>query len=252
MISKTFLFFLLVNLMIPRDQPPTESIPIKEAGILVSGILNQPVLKKIPSTYTLGGTFPAKLFQLHPDSSAIILWFCFKGGAKPELFLALEQLKKYDSANLPIHPTSSKLSRPQIPFKDTNGTHNTPTEIERYIERHSITNNVSIPIANALAQRYISSFDSLMNTMRDSQGVKYNKYPFSIFEENSTRDLKRFVDQAGANGFVRYYFAFDDKEKPNRIRIVLVAVTAAGKNITKIGTADALILEKSVPPPPYN
>jgi hypothetical protein len=235
----------------PALAPPSEPIPIEKAGELISDLLSNsnPKVTDITS-YALGGTFPAKLLRVHPDSSGVLLWFCFKGGAKPELFLALEQLKQYDPANLPQLPINPNLTRPQNPFKNTNGTQHSPADLVTFLKNHSVKTNTSIPIKNLLVKKYVESFDSLMNQILDGNNKRYNDYNFSFFEENAAKNLKTLVDQAGSNGFVRYYFGFDELEKPNRIRVILVSVNSAGKNITTINGQNALIVQKSWPPPP--
>jgi hypothetical protein len=236
----------------------SHKIPFDSAALLVADALNNTALNKLLTSYSFGGTFPVKLFRVSPDSSGIILWSCFKGGKKPEFYLAIEQLKSYDTTNLPKAPTSKTLMRPQFLFKNAMSKPYTTPAVKRFIENQIIPKNGATSIDNASVVKNISSFDSLMAAMPDGSGKKYNEHPFSYFRESTDGTFSKFLDQAGANGFVRYYFAFDEKEKPNRIRVILVAVDAAGKNITKTAATaatsggDALILQKSIPPPPYN
>lgn len=236
----------------------SHKIPFDSAALLVSDALNNASLNKVLTSYSFGGTFPVKLFRVSPDSSGIILWSCYKGGKKPEFYLALEQLKSYDTTNLPKAPTSKNLMRPQFLFKNTMARPYTTPAVKKFIENQVIPRNGATSIDNASVVKNINSFDSLMAAMPDGSGKKYNEHPFSYFRESTDGTFSKFLDQAGANGFVRYYFAFDEKEKPNRIRVILVAVDAAGKNITRTAATattsagDALILQKSIPPPPYN
>jgi hypothetical protein len=228
----------------------SHKIPFDSAALLVSDALNNESLNKVLSSYSFGGTFPVKLFRISPDSSGIILWSSFKGGKKPEFYLALEQLKSYDTTNLPKAPTSKNLARPLLLFKNTMMKPYNTSSVKKFIESQTIAKNGATSIDNASVVKNINSFDSLMAAMPDGNGKKYNEHPFSYFRESTDGTFSKFLDQAGPNGFVRYYFAFDEKEKPNRIRVILVAVDAIGKNITSINGSEALILQKSVPPPP--
>lgn len=234
----------------------SHKIPFDSAALLVSNAFNMASVNKILSSYTFGGTFPAKLFRVSPDSSGIILWSCFKGGKQPEYFLALEQLKSYDVYNLPKAPTSKNLAKPLSLFKNADANLSTAPAAKTFIENHAIARNGATSIDNATVVRNIKSFDSLMAATPDRNGKKYNEHPFAYFRESTDGVFSKFLDQAGPNGFVRYYFAYDETEKPNRIRVVLVAVDAAGKNITRASANgrtsedEALFLQKSVPPPP--
>lgn len=261
-----FLLLLIVSAACtPKKQPETSTesllqvpvdsadlskhnhqIPFDSAALLISDLFNIPALSNLATTYALGGTFPVNQFNVGKDSSGVILWSCFKPGPKPGLFLALEHLKEYDIKNPPTTPLSKILAQPEFTFKDNNPQHDAPA-VEQYLETQIISKNGSTPIDNAIVVKHIHSFDSLLGTLPE----KYNAYPFSYFQRNDDGVFEKFLDQARPNGFVRYYFGYDEKEIPNKIRVILVAVDAAGKNIVKTEAGSAVILQRSIPPP-YN
>jgi hypothetical protein len=221
-------------------------IPFDSAALLISDLFKMPALSNMVTTYALGGTFPVNDFNIGKDSSGVILWSCFKPGPKPELFLALERLHKYDTTNVPPAPLNKILTRPEFTFKDSNPQHNAPA-IERYLETQVIPNNGSKPIDNATVAQHIHSFDSLQKTMPE----KYNARPFSYFQRNDDGIFEKFLDQARPNGFVRYYFGYETKV-PNKIRVILVAVDSAGRNIIRTASGEAILMEASWPPPPWH
>jgi hypothetical protein len=221
-------------------------ISFENAALLISDLFNIPEVGNLATTYALGGTFAVNDFTIGNDSSGVILWSCFKPGSKPELFLAVERLKEYDTTNLSKAPLSKILSRPAFTFKDNNTQHS-PQAIGQYLETQVISNNGSTSIDNATVIKHIHSFDSLLETLPE----KYNVYPFSYFQRNDDGVFEKFLDQARPNGFVRYYFGYDGTMAPNRIRVVLVAVDSSGKNIIKVGGEEAVLMEYSWPPPPW-
>lgn len=222
-------------------------ISFDSAAILISDLYTIPALGNLATTYALGGTFSVNSFNVGKDSSGVMLWSCFKPGPAPELFLALERLKQYDNRNPPTTPVSKTLSRPDFTFRDNNPQHNAPA-IRQYIETQVISKNGSTAIDEATVVRHIHSFDSLQATLPE----KYNAYPFSYFQRNDDGVFEKFLDQARPNGFVRYYFGYEEKEIPNKIRVILVAVDSTGKNIVSIESkGDAVIMQKGAPPPPW-
>ena len=64
--------------------------------------------------------------------------------------------------------------------------------------------------------------------------------------------LTQFVNQKDARG-MRYYFALDEGQDSNKIRIFLIATDSLGNNLLRAKTrtsATPLILQKSIPPGP--
>ncbi len=232
----------------------SHKFPFDSAALLISDMLAIPALNKMASSFAAGGTFPADLFRVSPDSSGIILWHGFDP-ATNEVFLSLEQLKSYDVYNLPKRPTGKKLIRSSSTFKSAAVKQFDRTSVETYLRNEVITDNTTEEIDNVTLQKHITSFDSLLSTMPDSNGEKYNQYLFSFFHDNRDGTFEKFLNQAGKSGYVRYYFGYDEKDKPNRIRVILVAVDAQGRNVTSINRSgrtqeDGLTLQRAFPPPP--
>jgi len=233
----------------------SHKFPLDSAAILVSDMLLIPTLNKMANSFAAGGTFPARLFRVSPDSSGIILWYGFDPHSR-EVFLALEQLKNYDVANMPKYPTASKLVRSASIFTRTITSPVDRLSIKTQFQNERITDNEVQSIDNATLRKRMNSFDSLLRTMPDGKGEKYNQYLFSFFHDSRDGTFDNFLDQAGRNGYVRYYFGYDERDKPNRIRVILVAVDADGRNVTSINAGgrtndegDGVTLQKSWPPP---
>lgn len=221
-------------------------ISFDSAALLISDLYTIPALGNLATTYALGGTFSVNSFNVGKDSSGVMLWSCFKPGPAPELFLALERLKQYDNRNPPATPVSKTLSRPDFTFRDNNPQHDAPA-IRQYLETQVISKNGSTPIDEATVLRHIHSFDSLQATLPE----KYNAYPFSYFQRNDDGVFEKFLDQARPNGFVRYYFGYDERKETNRIRVILVATDESGRNIIRTAGGDAVLMEYAWPPPPW-
>ncbi len=219
-------------------------------AILIADLLNKPALTKFSSSYASGGTLPARFLKTSSDSDGIIFWFCFKPGKNPELFLAFEHLKEFDIYNMPKQPASDYLIRPQTTFRINNQKKDVAF-ISDQIQQQEMNTKMSVTyIDKASVLTYLNSFDSLMNVMRDSKGEKYNEYPFSYFRESKDGLLKQFLNQAGEEGYVNYYFGLDETMKANRIRVMLLAASPSVKGSTARIKTDALALQHSWPPPP--
>ena len=151
----------------------SHKFPFDSAVILVSDMLAIPALNKMAGTFAAGGTFPAELFRVSPDSSGIILWHGFDP-ATNEVFLSLEQLKSYDVYNLPKQPTGRKLIRSSSTFKSAAANQFDRTSVKTYLRNEVINDNTTEEIDNATLQKHMNSFDSLLSNMPDSKGEKYN------------------------------------------------------------------------------
>ena len=231
--------------------------PFDSSALLVSNMLAIPALNRMAGSFAAGGTFPAYLFRVSPDSSGIILWYGFDPKTN-EVFLSLEQLKKHDVYNLPKGPAGRTLIRPAT-FTNAATNQFDKTSVKAHLKNEVITTNEVRENDNTTLRRRMNSFDSLLSTMPDSEGVKHNQYLFSFFHDSRDGVFEKFLDQAGKDGYVRYYFGYDERDVPNRIRVILVAVDAQGRNVTSInatgrtnGDGDALTLQRSFPPPPDN
>lgn len=243
------------------DSKTTGAVLIEEAAKLSYTYLKHPELSKIFNSYSTGGTLPAKYFEIKYDSGGVLFWFCYKPGNNPELFLAMEQLEWYDTTRLPQKPISNFLKKSKNLFK-YNGSTSSSKDVINYFVTHTESVNEDEDIPNALVQQYVNSFDSLMNAKSDGKG-KYCTYPFSFFDRRrdfedgkfvQSRDYEDFISQTPKNGFVRYYLGFDENDSSNRIRVILFSTDSSGRNITKKRPSsksnDALILQRSWPPPP--
>ncbi len=101
--------------------------------------------------------------------------------------------------------------------------------------------------------RYITSADSLLDRYRDANGERYNNYMFGFFSVLHEAGFNDFVASAGPNGYIRYYFGYDERDRPNRIRIILMAVNAKGVNLAIARVMDdPTSMQRSWPPPPDN
>jgi len=236
----------------------SHKFPFDSAALLVSDMLAIPALNKMAGSFAAGGTFPVELFRVSPDSSGIIFWYGFDPDKK-EVFLALEQLKNYDVYHLPTGPTGATLIRSASTFTSAVTTPFDRASVKSHLQNETITNNEIEEIDNVTLRRHMNSFDSLLSTMPDNKGEKYNEYLFSFFHDSKDGTFEQFLSQAGKNGYVRYYFGYDEHDTPNRIRVILVAVDEQGKNITGTNAGgrtnsgdDGLTLQRSYPPPPIN
>ncbi len=235
----------------------SHAFPFDSAALLVSNLLAIPNLNKTVATYGGGGTFPASLFQVSTENAGIIFWYGFDA-RKKEIFLALEQLKSYDVHNMPTHPMSKTLYRPLTTFKNTVTGQPEKTTVKNNLARQVISDNGVVTIDNVTLTRHMNSFDSLLARMPDANGERYNKYLFSFFHDKRDGLFETFTGQGGKNGLVRYYFGYDEHDVPNRIRVVLIAVDANGRNVTAANGAartngdDGLTLQRSWPPPAGN
>jgi len=256
-----FLFFAMIacisqlesdsaNDAVPTVLPDrSHRFSFDSTALLISNFLMKTELNKIASSYALGGTFPASQLKLQPNSKGILFWFCFKPGKNPEFFLASEQLEKYDMTNLPRMPLANTLLIPEFTFKKTDEVQDV-LSVKDFLKDQVTPGTGARSIDNASVSMYINSFDSLMTAIADEKGEKYNQYSFSFFARNKAKEVERFLEQAGDDGFVKYYFGYDENDKPNRIRVILISGDSFGKNkITTRQKDEVLILQKSWPPP---
>lgn len=240
------------------------NIPIEKAAELTYGYVTHPQLTKVFKGQPIGGTFPKSFFEVKSPDGGVLLWFCYKGGKKPEFFLALEQITEYDTAaHFPKQPSAAILKKPKGLFNYNAAAPADKLDVIKFFQGHKVVQNDYEDISNSDVQKYVASFDSLMNVNLASNGRKYSKYSFCFFDKKrdfnektktffDVPDYEDFLKQTPDDGFVRYYFGFDDNDKPNRIRVVLFSANSNGANITTVSGADAIILQKSFPPPPYN
>ncbi len=221
--------------------------------LLLSNLAGAAKLADLTTDFGWGGSFPAAAFRVSEANQGVLLWYCFKGGNNPQLFLALEQLNDYDPANLPKKPISSELIVPSTIFRNSLQGLSDKGSVRDFLRSQDGDQSEWSTLAAADVNHYILSADSLFNSVTDSQGERYNHYMFGFFSVRHEAGYNDFLDRAGENGFIRYYFGYDEKDRPNRIRIILMTVDSRGVNTAIARTNDdESTLQKSWPPPPDN
>lgn len=228
--------------------------PIDSSVKLMSNLLQTEGLDQVTEVYGWGGSFPASAFRVSSVNQGVLLWYCFRGGEDPALFLALEHLKEYDPHNLPRHPVNNELTLPTTIFYSSPVDLTSEASIRDYLRSAS----GDLPLWNTaradVIHAYVVSADSLFGMYRDPQGERYNNYMFGFFSVRHESAFDAFVESAGENGYIRYYFGYDERDRPNRIRIILMAVNAKGENRSMLRTNDdgGSSMQRSWPPPPDN
>ncbi|MCW5910122.1 MAG: hypothetical protein KIT62_03560 [Cyclobacteriaceae bacterium] len=213
----------VLQLSVPAAPPAL--ISIDTASQIISDYLTNPRIDL--SQRALGGVFPVSDFTPDAKNEGLLMWYCFDAAAK-QLFMAIEPYLHYDAEKLPRYPIQLILRRPVNTYL-YNGASPTEKDVKDFLLNQKLI-GTSADIDNATATRYVKSFDSLMNTMVDASGQRYQEYPFNYFIWGA--DYKTFISWAGADGYIRYDLAFNDKDKPNRVRIVLIATDKDGNTVT--------------------
>lgn len=260
--KKFFVFMAIVLVSCNPEQIETITIGVDDASTMVYSFLKDKHLhadgtpNSIPNVNTMGGVFPANLFNLSSyapgDSAGVMLWFCYDGS---KFFVALEHIKKYYWKKCPRFPASDTLVTPINTF-DFLGSPG--MDISK--SKDHITNQKLTGVVGTIEKSKVKIYNRDFLNLVDDQGDKYCNYGFSCFGNNDPQDYKNFLDKIEIGGYVRYYFAYDPSQKSNnRIRVVLVACDKSGKKIdgsktaTSGSTPDGTIVEESwPPPPPYN
>ncbi|MBX2899811.1 MAG: hypothetical protein KF775_09170 [Cyclobacteriaceae bacterium] len=228
---------------------PSFFIALDPASQMISDYLVHPTLDL--SRYTLGGVFPVSDFMPDNKNEGLLMWYCFDTSRK-QIFMAIEPLHHYDTASLPKAPLQAILKKPEQTFLYTNPSP-APADVKDFILNQKLT-GASANLGQAVAARYVKSFDSLMQKTQDAAGKSYQKYPLNYFIW--WNDYKTFVSWAGTDGYIRYYYGFDEGHTPNRIRIVLIAADKNGNTITgaqarsEDGGGEGL--QNGWPPPPFH
>lgn len=220
---------------------------------LMTNLASAPRLAALAEGYGWGGSFPVSAFRVSPGNQGVMLWYCFRGGNNPQMFLALEQLKDYDPANLPQRPNSSELIGPTTIFRNTFDAVPDEGRIREFLFSRKGDESGWVTFAGHAVNNYITSADSLFRENTDANGERYNNFMFGFFSVDHESDFNAFLDRAGENGFIRYYFGYDEKDRPNRIRIILTVADAKGAYRFSSRTNDGGdSMQKSWPPPPDN
>jgi len=228
--------------------------PLESSLRLLSNLARTSELSRVPADFGWGGSFPVDAFRVATADQGVMLWYCYRGGSNPQLFLALEHLRDYDPHNMPTAPESDELLVPSTVFH-----YDLPEGRDEDAMREFLSNQTGdqpqwITVPTSEIRGYINSADSLFNEMVDSQGERYNNYMFGFFSVRHEAAFDEFLNKAGKNGYIRYYFGYDENDRPNRIRIILMAVSADGVNTALSKTLDdgGSTMQRSWPPPPDN
>lgn len=255
------IFFLILFLFLAcsTDHVPSQTVSAKSyshrvsldvAATIVKDFLNERPLYELATTYGMGGTFPASLFDLSDDDKSVMLWFCLDEENK-RFFLTLEQTAVGNNPeSLPAFATSSKLYMPSSIFHYPSSESTDVSTVRQCLIAYS---------SKEKGARYIDTIDStkvnglIKNFNKwQAQNGEYCKYAFSCFKEDTEKSIKQLVEAAGNGGFIRYYFSFEKQDELgrdiiNKIRITLVPVSANGRNY-RVSEENAVILQRSIPP----
>lgn len=227
--------------------------PSAAAQVMASYLAKTP-LYDLATEFSYGGEFPASMFNV-PADGGLLMWFCYD---KPtnQFFLAIESYikKKYkdnmQAGTLPALAQTNKLNKPIHRFKYPKTSQSDPYTLENLINTHKeIVGTALVPADSISINKFIKSFRTISGP--------YVKYGFSYITENDEGDLARFVASAGPNGYVRYYFGYEEIDPirgrivPNKIRVVLTTVDATGKS--RVGVfGPGSVIQSSWPPPPWD
>lgn len=220
-------------------------IDFDETARLISDLLQKTTLNNISKGISIGGVFNADQFRLQPGMNGVLLWFCYNPGPSdlPGFFMSVEQIPQYQGI-VPV--PGPNVIRPVNVFTYTENDID-PLTVKSYLLRQpSIRSNTGLPIPAGEVSNLTTNFKSLMTIASDVYSDPYCVYPFSFFGETPSHEIQQFLDQGAVS--VKYFFGYDESERPNRIRVILIAVDSNGNNI--LGSS-AIMLQKSFPPPPY-
>ncbi len=220
-------------------------IDFDETARLISDLLQKTTLNNISKGISIGGVFNADQFRLQPGMNGVLLWFCYNPGPSdlPGFFMSVEQIPQYQGI-VPV--PGPNVIRPVNVFTYTENDID-PQTVKSYLLRQpSIRSNTGLPIPAGEVSNLATNFKSLMTIASDVYSDPYCVYPFSFFGETPSHEIQQFLDQGAVS--VKYFFGYDESERPNRIRVILIAVDSNGNNI--LGSS-AIMLQKSFPPPPY-
>jgi hypothetical protein len=259
-ISGLLLSTITAIVVIECSRPRLLPIPLDTASVLISDLLNNSALYDLSTKYKIGGEFPDSLFNVHPDSSGIMLWFC-KDDTNKDFFLELEYVKGYDSTKLPQFPVTNRLFRPLTTFPYPRTEKRDTATIKRIVKTSKYTSNAKLQtIDSATAIHYIKAFRKFQSP---GGTPKFCKYNFCYIVKNYwLDDFRRTI---GNKGYGRYYLGYEKTDAhgrpvPNKIRLILTGVDQYGASMVKglripMGQSGATaidpILQSSWPPPPW-
>jgi hypothetical protein len=235
----------------PKDTLTIKSVPIsvRECSERILELLSHWPLEKIATNLSIGGYFHANQFKISGDS-AVILWNCYNPGGNPELFVAVEEVPKYDTTVAPpTTPLANELYIPVNTFR-YNGSSNTAEDTEKFMVK-AVNPTISIPpprkIGKKEVEQYVANFKSMVATLEVISGAKYSAHPLAAFGYNTY--YRNFEDRP--HKFVVYFYTlyFDTSHQPNYFRPVL-GVTMNDGTLIQTKDLNEPMLQKSWPPPP--
>jgi hypothetical protein len=187
----------------------------------------------------LGGTFPVEdIYKPGENNIGVMFWYCLNPnpGATPKFFLAAEKVSTY-SAPTPGMKPQNALSLPDKCF--TTDIISASGSVRQLLISHKEKGGQPALVVPADAEGYTVNFTKELGG--------YAAHPYCFFFEDNDEQLKNLCAQPGVT-HVRYYFGLNTNDKPNILRVILVAVDSNGENVD--GSESMMILQKSVPPPP--
>lgn len=189
------------------------------------------------------GTFLKEDLYVDKETNVgVKLWFCRnKADVDHEFFVAAERVSQYAWPTVNDLP-KGPVVRPEnvLPYKGPTTNIKDGDMMDYLATATWDTPALSVPISPGDVPTYIHDFNSVLGT--------YAKYPFAffIFDKDFTDKLCRSEVK-----YIRYYFGFDSRDKPNALRVILIAADAYGNNLID-GNLGYVIMQKSIPPPPGN
>lgn len=217
---------------------------IKKIGSIKNAWDGHPVLNR-----NAGGTFRAnkiKNWVFDDNVKGLMFWYCLDGD---DFFLALEPWKEeYDESSIQAkRPLAKNLYVPKKLLKENlYDRENLADELPVF--KDSVINwqkTRSREIVTAWVENYI-------NFMKDKNNEDFSPYSFFVGWEKNVNYLRNFFNEKSPRN-LRYFFSYDEVEKPYSLRVILAPVNRWGKNIYKINEKAAVrddVLQYSWPPKP--
>jgi|GEM_PF-2955202 len=237
------------------------------AEMEIKQFLGHSNLKDWAQKWALGGEFESigDFFPRYETDTikGTLAWFVYDTTeGKPRIILACEGWQRDLKDN---HPRSQVLTIPDKLFTFADDSSKFKLEDHRSL----ITRTGGRMMRNGEANERTTYYQrNVMTRLYWSGTTPFNNDYGAFFQNNLENNpvsgkpdsvglLTRFVNQPGARG-MRYYFALDNTEKQNKIRIFLIATDSAGNNLldrkpsetNAVNAMDepSIIIQKSIPP----
>lgn len=199
--------------------------------------------EQVASNKALGGNLEKGTFNqaITSEKDGMAAWFCWNDGTNsnfPSFFMAFEAITDYSKTNGLSQPENNSLIAPGSTFTFSGS------------NKGSVLNHHSSDV-NSIDNSVISKANVV--TMNENFVVEFNEntsYPYSFFNSIDDDDLEDFVNQNDLE-YIAYFFGYSNEEKysNNKLRLILTPLDGDGKVIT---SANAIYLQKSWPPPPFD